>query len=91
METALPLLTLYTRDGCCLCDRAKDELMEIRREYDFLLEEIDIASDPELLERYGRCIPVLHLNGRLMFRGKINARWLKLRLKMFRSRPSVDA
>ena len=80
-------LTLYTRAGCCLCDDAKAVLLDLRREFDFGLEEVDIGGDPELLERYGRCIPVLHLNGRVMFRGRINLKLLRLRLRMIGSKP----
>ena len=84
-------VTLYTRAGCCLCDDAKAALLDLRREFDFDFEEVDIEGDPELFERYVRCIPVLHLNGRGMFRGKVNLKLLRLRLRMIRMKPNSHA
>lgn len=56
-------ITLYTRNGCPLCDKAKVVLLELKEEYDFSLEEIDIEQDDELYERYGLMIPVVHIDG----------------------------
>ncbi|WP_059172076.1 glutaredoxin family protein [Bacillus sp. FJAT-27445] len=56
-------VTLYTRSRCPLCDKAKADLLEIRGEEDFELEEIDIASSDELTEEYGLMIPVIHVDG----------------------------
>jgi len=41
------------------------------------LEEVDIDADPELEQRYGRSIPVLHIGGRLAFKGRIGPGELK--------------
>ncbi|MFC6591116.1 glutaredoxin family protein [Deinococcus lacus] len=55
---SLPPLRLYTRAGCCLCERAEQTLDALGWEY----EAIDLESDsagPELLERWRTEIPVL--------------------------------
>ena len=59
---------LYTRKSCQLCDEAKETLDM----YGFSIEEIDIDQRPELLERYNTCVPVVEINGKVRFRGKVN-------------------
>jgi glutaredoxin len=56
-------IILYTRKSCPLCDKAKDTLIELNREWDFTLEEIDIESSDELTEQYGLMIPVVYIDG----------------------------
>jgi glutaredoxin len=59
---------LYTRAGCHLCDDAR-ELLE---RYGLTPELIDIDADPALLERYTTCVPVVVIDGKERFRGKVN-------------------
>ncbi|MBS4213256.1 MULTISPECIES: glutaredoxin family protein [Neobacillus] len=66
------IITLYTRNGCPLCDKAKAALLELKEEYDFSLDEIDIEQDDELHERYGLMIPVVHIDGEEAAYGFIN-------------------
>lgn len=66
----LPRLTLYSRDGCGLCDEARAVLIALlgARTSGGLpapaLEEIDIASDPDLERAYFTTIPVVELGDR---------------------------
>ncbi len=83
--TPLPTVTLYTRAGCCLCDSAKADLLAVKTRHDFRLETVDVDEDPDLVARYGDCVPVVALNGRIMFRGRVNPRWLALRLRALKS------
>jgi glutaredoxin len=57
-----PLVTLYTRTGCCLCDDAKRVLAEARRRADFDYEELDIDRDPELVRLYNDEVPVIAID-----------------------------
>ncbi|WHY76815.1 glutaredoxin family protein [Neobacillus sp. WH10] len=57
------MITLFTRNRCPLCDKAKTAILELKKEWDFEFEEIDIESSDELTERYGLMIPVVHLDG----------------------------
>jgi len=57
-----PRVTLYTRAGCCLCDKVKQVLAEARRRADFDYEELDIDLDPELRRRYNDEVPVVAIN-----------------------------
>lgn len=56
-------ITLYTRKSCPLCDKAKDTLLELNRDWDFNLQEIDIESSDDLTEQYGLMIPVVYIDG----------------------------
>jgi glutaredoxin len=64
----MPNIVLYTRRGCHLCD---DALALIRRHgHDPLL--IDIDTDPTLRDRYNECVPVVEIDGKERFRGRVN-------------------
>lgn len=61
-------VTLYTRRGCHLCDDAK-ELLE---KHGLSPVEVDIDADSELRQRYNECVPVVVIDGRERFRGRVN-------------------
>jgi glutaredoxin len=63
---------LYTRQGCHLCETAHELLNEAQRRHRFPLEAVDVDTAPELIDRYGNCVPVVTVNGRLRFRGTVN-------------------
>jgi glutaredoxin len=65
-------ITLYTRKSCPLCDKAKATILELKEEYEFTLEEIDIETSDELTERYGLMIPVVHIDGEEAGFGYVN-------------------
>lgn len=64
-------VTLYTRSGCHLCDAALAVLEEYRS-YLPPVEEVDIDGDPQLQERFDTCVPVVEVDGKVRFRGKID-------------------
>lgn len=66
-----PQVKLYTRPGCHLCDEAKREMSAAGCEDLYELEEIDVDSDPELRRRYGWDIPVVTVNGTLVFKHRL--------------------
>jgi glutaredoxin len=57
-----PVVTLYTRTGCCLCDDAKAVVSQARQRVDFAYEEVDIDRDPELARLYNDEVPVIAIN-----------------------------
>jgi hypothetical protein len=65
-------ILMYTRAGCHLCDDAWDFLMERQRLHGFHLESVDVDTQPELVARYGDCVPVVLVNEQVRFRGQIN-------------------
>lgn len=58
-------LVLYTREGCCLCDEAREVLSRVLRESGSALElkERDIEADEDLLRAYLERIPVVTIDG----------------------------
>ncbi|MEK7990044.1 MAG: glutaredoxin family protein, partial [Thiotrichaceae bacterium] len=52
-------LTLYTRQGCHLCEDMLQALEKLQKTYDFSLNIVDIDTDEFLQQRYEEWIPVL--------------------------------
>ena len=73
-------LTLYGKPGCHLCDDAKAEIVRIRSEHPFELEQVDITLDPVLNHCYGERIPVLALDGEELFELRVDGDALRDRL-----------
>src|SRR5262249_37824910 len=65
-------IVLYTRQGCHLCELAKQQLETTRHRRPFSLEAVDVDSQPELAARYGSLVPVVTVNGRVRFWGRVN-------------------
>jgi hypothetical protein len=75
-------VVLYTREGCCLCDNAREILERVRRERPFTLKERDIDSDDALLQAYLERIPVVTIEGEEAFELFVNESELARRLDM---------
>ncbi|HEX4130496.1 MAG TPA: glutaredoxin family protein [Pirellulales bacterium] len=67
-QAAPPSAVLYTRQGCHLCEDAKAVLLR----YGLPVAEVDIDAEPELVTRYGTCVPVVVIDGRERFRGRVS-------------------
>jgi glutaredoxin len=65
-------MRLYTREGCHLCDNAKELILNLQAEHEFQLEEVDISARDDLTERYGLMIPVVELDGEEIQYGQID-------------------
>ncbi|XJZ26883.1 glutaredoxin family protein [Bacillota bacterium Lsc_1132] len=65
-------ITLYTRHGCHLCERAKQDIIELKKKIHFSFEEKDIEQSDELTERYGLMIPVVQIDGEEVAHGIVN-------------------
>ena len=60
-------LTIYSKPGCHLCDDMKSLVPRVVAQHPnepIAVDEIDISSDPDLLDRYGLEIPVLLIDGK---------------------------
>lgn len=60
---AAPRVTLVSRPGCHLCDDARAVIAAVTAELGETFVEVDLRSDPELLERYAEMIPVTFVDG----------------------------
>jgi glutaredoxin len=56
-------VTIYSRQGCHLCDQMKAVVERVGRSVAIAVEEIDVSTDPALEARYGPDIPVLLVGG----------------------------
>ena len=75
MDQLLVALTIYTRPGCHLCQEMKAIIERVVGDLRATaqIEEINIANDPDLEERYGLEIPVLLVNGRKAANSRVRA------------------
>jgi len=64
----MPEIKLYSRQGCHLCDDAAALLAR----YHLAFETIDIDADPQLQARYNECVPVVVIDGKERFRGRVD-------------------
>mmetsp|Transcript_28821 Transcript_28821/g.88155 ORF Transcript_28821/g.88155 Transcript_28821/m.88155 type:complete len:149 (-) Transcript_28821:65-511(-) len=62
-DTSAPVVQLFTKEGCTLCDEAKAVLEACRSAAPHTLELVDITEDPALWDAYKYDIPVLHVDG----------------------------
>ncbi len=76
-----PLVTLYTRAGCHLCEEAKRAIEAARGRADFDYQEVDIDGDRELRRRYNDQVPVIAINGVKAFKYRVEAQELLKRLE----------
>jgi glutaredoxin len=60
--------TIYTRTGCHLCEAAEQLLVR----HGLRPELIDIDADAAFRERYNDCVPVVLIDGKERFRGRVN-------------------
>ena len=67
-----PTVTLFTRKGCHLCERAKEVIKKLHQSTDFIYEEHDINEKDEWTENYGLMIPVVLIDGKEIQFGQID-------------------
>ena len=75
-----PEVTVYGRPGCHLCDEALAVLRRIRADLGFALGTVDIESDPALLRAYLERIPVIALDGEVLYEFHVDEADLRARL-----------
>jgi glutaredoxin len=57
-------VVLYSRPGCHLCDDARVVIERVCADLGEEYDEVSIADDPALLERFAEEIPVTFVDGR---------------------------
>jgi glutaredoxin-like protein DUF836 len=75
-----PRLTLYTKTDCELCHAAKATLLALQRDLAFELDEVDITTDPALYDAFCTEIPVGYLDGRKLFKYRVDPAQLRRQL-----------
>jgi glutaredoxin len=59
---------LYSRVGCHLCEEAQALLTK----HGLHAEVVDIDQDPKLREQFNECVPVVAIDGKVRFRGRVD-------------------
>jgi hypothetical protein len=63
----VPVVTLYSRPGCHLCDEARAEILAMRRALPpFDLREVNIEAEERLLRAYLERIPVVEVDAEIV-------------------------
>lgn len=75
-------VTLYTKDGCRLCEEAEDALRAIQKSIQFELELVYIEDDATLLDRYQDRVPVIALDGTEVASARVDERTLRAALSV---------
>ncbi len=60
-------VVLYTREGCHLCEEAEALLQR----HGLQPRLIDIDADPQLTLQFTNCVPVVEIDGKVRFRGRV--------------------
>jgi glutaredoxin len=76
-----PVVTIYSRPGCHLCEEAKASIDAAGCSDQFTLEEVNIDLDPALRERYQYDIPVVLINGIKAFKYRVDPREFRRKLQ----------
>jgi glutaredoxin len=75
------VLTVYSKPDCHLCAEAMAALRRLQGELGFALEELDITTDDALLRAYFERIPVVALDGEVLFEYFVEEAVLRERLE----------
>ena len=75
------LLTVYSKPDCHLCEEAMMLLQRMQAELGFDLTELDITGDEALQRAYFERIPVVALDGEVLFEYFVEESVLRERLK----------
>lgn len=60
-------VTLYTRKGCHLCDVAHETL----KQHGLEVTVVDIDEQEQLHVQFNECVPVVEIDGKVRFRGRV--------------------
>jgi glutaredoxin len=76
MPEPCPIVTIFSRPDCHLCDIAKLRVESAARVAGFEVAVVDITADPELLERYCERVPVVMVGEEEAFSYRVNEKAL---------------
>jgi glutaredoxin len=68
-----PVIVLYAKAGCHLCDEARTHLEDLSAEHGITFDEVDIRRDADVFERFRYRIPVITVDGVERLEGRIGA------------------
>lgn len=63
---------VYTKPGCCLCDRVREQLKALQPVIGFEWSEVNIEEDHDAYARYKEEIPVVFVDGVKVFKYRLD-------------------
>ena len=78
-------VVIYSKPECHLCDEAKAAIQAAGCDGEYALEEINIETDPVLLDRYRVHIPVITIDGVEAFRNQVSSEEFRKALRAAQS------
>ncbi|MHB8172347.1 MAG: glutaredoxin family protein [Thermincolia bacterium] len=76
-------ITIYTKEECCLCDKAKVIVEKVAPDYSLEIDMFDITTNPVIFEKYKYQIPVIAINGEVKLVSKVSEFWLRRELSNY--------
>jgi glutaredoxin len=67
------MVTLYTKEGCHLCEQVLAVIEQVRARHPFDLTIVDILDDPRAYDLYKHDVPVVLLDGGEIARHRLTA------------------
>lgn len=67
-----PRIEVFTRTGCGCCEKAMEVLERAVRRHGGTIETVDVDSDPSMTAEFGHRVPVVRVDGKVRFSGKVN-------------------
>jgi glutaredoxin len=59
-----PRVVLYSRNGCHLCEAAREVVARVCADLGEAFDEVDVDGDGDLADRFGDEVPVTFVDGR---------------------------
>jgi glutaredoxin len=70
-------LTLYSRQGCGLCEEMKEVVHAVALKIPIEIEIVDVDGADELREKFSNEVPVLFIDGRKAFKYRVTIKDLE--------------
>jgi thioredoxin-like negative regulator of GroEL len=90
MPFLVPSITIYWRSGCHLCEVIHRMARRLQADLSFRLYYIDVDSNPDLVGRFGDRVPVVLIDQREIFSGKVTESQLRRAIEKARWRNSIS-
>lgn len=74
-------IEIYSKEDCSLCEKAKEKILLYKDSLPIQVDEIDITKDEKLYEKFKYEIPVIFINGKKIFKYKVDTERLNRILK----------
>lgn len=78
-------ITLYTREGCHLCEEARNHILPLVSEFKAKLREVDIDDDPILHDMYTNDVPVIFLGSKMVAQHRLDPGQLRRQLQQLKN------